>query len=358
LQGNLPEPVEAIVMLFPFPSAMLRVLPLSFYLRVFRGKLTALFYHAVGDRLFPHVQHLFRPFSEDEFEGHLCFLKRHYQFIDYDELVHHCASGSPLPPGVLHLSFDDGYSECHSVVIPLLLKHRIPCVFFISTDWIDNTRMFYRNKVSLLIERLIEMEREGRGEEGLMRLGRGLSREVRDIHSAKKFLLRLTWADEQVIDCLGKDLQVDFPGFLQDRRPYLSVEQIRQMVSEGFVIGAHSRSHLPLSQLGFEVAKREVIDSVQIVREITGTPEIPFSFPFSGRGLDFERVCSIRRDNPFVGLFFDSGGVGIEKSCVVKRVWAEAGRNGNAPPTGSLPQILQRAYVRAAENFFQFHEGR
>jgi len=346
------------VMLLPFLSAMLRVLPLSFYLRVFRGKVTALFYHAVGDRLFPHVQHLFRPFSADEFEGHLCFLKGHYRFIDYAELVHYCATGSPLPPGVLHLSFDDGYSECYSVVRPLLLKHRIPCVFFLPSDWVDNKRLFYRNKVSLLIERLMEMEREGRGEEGLMRLGRGLSREVRDIHSAKKFLLRLTWADEQVIDCLGKDLQVDLPGFLEDIRPYLSAEQIRQMVSEGFVIGAHGRSHAPLSQLDFEVAKMEIIDSARILREISGAQEIPFSFPFSSRGFDLERVFSIRRDNPFLGLFFDSGGVGIEKSCVVKRVWAEAGRNGDSPPAASLPQTLQQAYVRAAENFFRLHGGR
>jgi hypothetical protein len=216
--------------------------------------------------------------------------------------------------------------------------------------------LFYRNKVSLLIERLMEMEREGRGEEGLMRLGRGLSREVRDIHSAKKFLLRLTWADEQVIDCLGKDLQVDLPGFLEDIRPYLSAEQIRQVVSEGFVIGAHGRSHAPLSQLDFEVAKMEIIDSARILREISGAQEIPFSFPFSSRGFDLERVFSIRRDNPFLGLFFDSGGVGIEKSCVVKRVWAEAGRNGDSPPAASLSQILQWAYVRAVEDFFR-HRG-
>jgi peptidoglycan/xylan/chitin deacetylase (PgdA/CDA1 family) len=233
------------------------------------------------------------------------------------------------------------------------LKHGIPCVFFIASDWIDNKRAFYRNKVSLLIERLMRMEGEGRGQEGLMLLNRVLARQWEQMRSAKNDLLRLTRADEQALDRLCDAVEVDLTGFLRDRRPYLSTEQIQQMASEGFVIGAHSRSHAPLSQLDFEAAKTEVLDSVRIVREVSGTRETPFSFPFSSRGLDIARFCALRRNNPSLGLFFDSGGLRIRQSPVVNRIWAEGGRNGGTPSVASLPRTLKRAYIRAVEDLFR-----
>jgi len=63
----------------------------------------------------------------------LVCLKQRYSLISYQQLVEHVETKKPLPPRAVMLSFDDGLAESYTVARPLLLKHGIPCIFFLST---------------------------------------------------------------------------------------------------------------------------------------------------------------------------------------------------------------------------------
>ncbi|MBE9524380.1 MAG: polysaccharide deacetylase family protein, partial [Chloroflexi bacterium] len=131
-----------------------KTIPLWLYPKLVRRSSIDVFYHAVSDDQMTHVCHLYSVVPETDFIAALGYLKAHYQFVSYQLLHAHRIHGAPLPKNAVHLSFDDGFSECFSVVRPLLLKHQIPCTFFVTTDWLDNQAMFYRNKISLCIEEL------------------------------------------------------------------------------------------------------------------------------------------------------------------------------------------------------------
>ena len=131
---------------------VLRLIPLGVYRRMVPRNPIGVFYHAVSTEPLPHIDHLYPPLTAAQFESALVYLKKHYTPVSYQRLHDHVFNDEPLPENALHLSFDDGYVENFTVVRPLLLKYEIPCTFFLTTDWLDNQSIFYRNKVSLVIE--------------------------------------------------------------------------------------------------------------------------------------------------------------------------------------------------------------
>jgi len=132
----------------------LKLIPLSLYRGIIQPKITGLIYHAVSDNPLPHINYIYPPVTTVHFEEALRYLKTNYNVITYDQLHAHRIKGKPLPDRAMHLSFDDGYIECYTLVCPLLKKYNIPCTFFITSNWIDNKGMFFRNKVGLCIEKL------------------------------------------------------------------------------------------------------------------------------------------------------------------------------------------------------------
>ncbi|RPI30378.1 MAG: hypothetical protein EHM70_14030, partial [Chloroflexota bacterium] len=133
-------------------------IPLPAYQALVRREVIGLCYHAVSAEAQPHLDHLIPHKTASMFEQDLLFLKEHFQLISYEELLAHRAGNLRLRPNSILLTFDDGYSECYSVVRPLLLKYEIPAIFFLITSCIDNREMYFRNKVSLCIDAVLKME--------------------------------------------------------------------------------------------------------------------------------------------------------------------------------------------------------
>lgn len=315
-----------------------RLIPMGLYPRLIRRDVTDFFWHAVSDDPMPHVRHLYPVVPVADFEAALLYLKENYTFINYEQLHEYIFGGAPLPPRAVHLSFDDGYAECFSNVRPLLLKHEIPCTFFLTTGLIDNPTLFYRNKQSLCVERLVEP-------------GFNLQSSIlRDLPSTPPsstlpefiaWIKNLRLPDEALIDETCERLEVDWRAFLVERQPYLTTTQIRQMHAEGFTMGAHTITHRKLIDLPIEEAETEIAESCRIVGEITGQQIIPFSFPHSAWGLDRRHLARIRDRHPEIGLLFDTKGLRRDADFIHNRVWAE--RRG----AKDLNEHLQIAYQDA-----------
>jgi peptidoglycan/xylan/chitin deacetylase (PgdA/CDA1 family) len=119
-----------------------------------------------------HTAHLGPHKTPAQFEADLRWLKARYEVINYRQLCERRAAsdsrGPALGSSTLALSdlatfrfssrpaailtFDDGLREHLAVVAPLLQKHELPAIFFITTGFLDNRRLFYRHKVSLCLE--------------------------------------------------------------------------------------------------------------------------------------------------------------------------------------------------------------
>ncbi|HBX71212.1 MAG TPA: hypothetical protein DEH25_18010 [Chloroflexi bacterium] len=319
-----------------------RLIPLSVYPRLVRRDLIDFFYHAVSDNPMPHVRQLYPVVPVADFEAALLYLKTNCTFVDYAQVQAYVFGGVPLPPKAVHLSFDDGYAECFSVVCPLLLKHQIPCTFFLTTSLIDNQILFYRNKQSLCVERV----KDPSFKLPLSSLNDFLPANHAPFSTLDEFIawfkdLRLS--DGPLIDEICRALGVDWQAFLSETQPYLTTAQIRQMHAEGFTLGSHTLTHRKLMDLPAAEIETEIADSCQIVAEITGQVGVPFSFPHSAWGLDRGLLADIRARHPEIGLLFDTKGLHGDVKFIHNRIWAE--RRGARALSEHLREAYQETWV-------------
>lgn len=320
-----------------------RKMPLVLYPCLVRRDVIALFYHSVSDQPLPHVQHLYPPEPPARFEAALSYIKKHYRVVTEAELEAHRLQGKPLPRRALHLSFDDGFAECFTVARPLLLKHAIPCTFFITTGWVDNQRMFYRNKAALCIEQMRSLEHDA-AKMVLTSVNNAMDLNLADPAGFERWIHQLQATDEPVIDMTAKMLGVDVKDYLKDRQPYMTSQQIKQLHADGFTIGAHTVRHAKLSSLSPAEVESEIVDSARFIQELTGQERVPFSFPYSGTGTDRSLLAGIRARHPFLGLFYDTIDLRKDVDFIVNRIWAEKSAYRTAGKETNVPALLHAAY--------------
>lgn len=330
-------------LVYKLPEAI----PLGLYPWLVRRDLIGIFYHSVADAPAPHVKHLYPPVSTRRFEAALLYLKRRYRFVSYAEVEAVRLGGRVLPRRAMHLSFDDGFAECYSLVRPLLLKHKIPCTFFVATDWLDNAEMFYRNKISLCIERTRELSRDA-AKMAFTSLNNALDLSLGSTADFERWIRTLAWGDQAVVNLVVKMLGIDVDHYLKERQPYLTRQRVREMAAEGFTIGSHTLSHPKLAQVEGAEVERQIVESSQIVQELAGAKRVPFSFPNSATGLDRGLLADIRRRHAFLGLFFDTKGLRQDEDFMVNRVWADKPAFSRVGRATNLPQLLKAAYVDVA----------
>ena len=317
-----------------------RLIPSGFYTRLVQRDVIDFFWHAVSDESMPHVRHLYPVVPVADFEAALLYLKQKYTLITYQQLHDHIFAGVSLPPKAVHISFDDGYAECYSVVRPLLLKYEIPCTFFLTTGLIDNPILFYRNKQSLCVERIKTSGNKPQAStfDDLITSSPASLSTLPELIS---WIKNLRLPDEALIDEICERLGVDWRTFLVEKQPYLTTAQIQQMHADGFTMGAHTLTHRKLMDLSAEEIETEIAESCQVVGELTGQEIVPFSFPHSAWGLDRDQLAEILARHPEIGLLFDTKGLHQDVNFIHNRVWAE--RRG----AKDLKEHLQLAYQDA-----------
>jgi len=322
---------------------MTRYVPFSVLKFMLRSKVIGLCYHVVSDKPLLHIKHIYPYKTPEMFEDDLVFLKQNYNLLSYEQLLEQYHLSKPLNPNSTFLSFDDGHSECFSIARPLLLKHEIPCMFFITTDFIDNRNMFYKNIASLCIERVKSIDNSERMD---------FIKEINDclgtnIESTESFVLWILSLNVTEIDILNKVsyiLEIDIEGYLTSHRPYLTSDEIKLLASDGFTIGAHTKKHPQLNLLNNDMIEEETVESCQIIRSLTGNDQIPFAFPFSGDGLDRDFLESVISRHKFIKLLFDTRMLRKDKDFIINRIPADA-PSFNEDRTSTVPQLMRAAFA-------------
>ncbi len=317
-------------------------IPTSLCQRLIDRPATGLLYHMVSDEEVDHVRYICDYKTGRMFESDLQYLKENYRCASYEDLAGGALSKKRAGPHAVALSFDDGYAECFSVVRPLLLEYEIPCIFFLTTDFIDNGAMFYRNKVSLCIKELRARDRSelvGFPEALKSRLGRNM-----DSVDALEHWLKTTSSDSSdIIDEIGLLLDIDEKKYLARNRPYVTTDEIKALASDGFKIGAHTKRHHRFKTLRPEEIQDEIVGSCEKIMEITGDREIPFSFPFNNIDCDIPYLRDLKKRYDFLGLLFSGNVAREDEEVVLSRITADS-RPDVAEGGSNLPALLQKTY--------------
>lgn len=273
------------------------------------------FYHGVWNEAPDFVKYLYKPRNIIQFERDILEMLSVYKPLNLNELISiQCGENFDKDPSFF-LSFDDGLSSCFHTVFPVLEKHGIKAAFFINPDFVDNQNLFYRYKVSLILDRI---------------------RKQNSLKYDRNKILYFTIHEVDQIDEIASGLNIDFAQFLEKEQPYMTSEQIRTLVDAGHYVGGHSMDHPNFKDISLNNQIAQCARSVEFVRKNFNLDYSLFAFPFH----DFGVPKAFFSDQKQIDLFFTIGG--LEKDefpRVIRRLDMEKN-------SGSVLNYLTGKYLR------------
>jgi peptidoglycan/xylan/chitin deacetylase (PgdA/CDA1 family) len=265
-------------------SEALTLLPFTVLIKIQRKKLLLPLYHTVSDRRIPHIIHLFQYRSVKQFEKDMDFFQKHFSPVSLNDLMNSINGNIDLPDNSFLLTFDDGYREIVEIVAPILKKRSIPAVFFLNSKFIDNKEMFFRNKASLIIERIDPLLNP----EVINKLSTIVFAQKPTISNLKTAILGVNYKNRHLLDEAAEVLQIDINEYLQVKQPYMNRDEIRDLINQGFMIGSHSIDHPLFMELPLDKQLMQVSVSLRKLKEQFTFPYNAFAFPHTDLGVSKE----------------------------------------------------------------------
>src|SRR5262245_28067679 len=90
--------------------------------------------------------------SAETFDSQLDLIKKNFDVVTVEQVAAAVHDGPPLPPSPLLITFDDGYRDNHDVALPILLKHGLRATFFIATQFVDERRLFWWDRINYVLK--------------------------------------------------------------------------------------------------------------------------------------------------------------------------------------------------------------
>ncbi|WP_372774906.1 polysaccharide deacetylase family protein [Mangrovibacterium sp.] len=238
------------------------------------------FYHLVSDQNLPWRSNYDYP-TVKQFEDDLDFLLLNFNPIELADLL----NGNDLSK-CFHLSFDDGLKECAETIAPILKRKGVPATFFINPSFVDNRDLFHRYKASEIVALL----------------------------SDKNINIKLqrTYGDLASLDEMAEEIGLNWETWLQERKPYMSFDQVKSLQADGFTIGSHTMDHPEFELLDEETQLEEIRESMKWINDRLQPKIKAFAFPFTDFGVSETVFDACHKENIFE-LSFGTAGLKKER---------------------------------------------
>ena len=303
------------ILLFLFGKLPFRVIQ-----RLAKQNLTVVTYHTILNKPLPHIQNLYQLRNVEMFENDLDLLLKFYKPVTLSEVVNFLNNGKILPKNALLITFDDGFREVKEVAAEILLQKKIPAAFFLNTAFIDNKNLFFRNKISLLLEYFRQPDNYEKNEIAL----KYLQNANIEGNTLNEKLLNLKYHQTELINNLASETGYNFAEFLENKKPYMTSNEIQYLIDKGFEIGAHSIDHPRFSEITEEEQYHQIVESINFLQQTFKIPHRTFAFPFSDDGLDENFFNKIFSEYKIDVIFALKGLIEDFSPRIIQRLWAEA----------------------------------
>ncbi len=241
------------------------------------------FFHTVSNAKIPHIQNLYPVCTEEQFRSDLNFLLSKYQPATFTDVLNFVKNGKKSSKPYFFLSFDDGFAECATVIAPILKEKGIEAAFFVNPAFIDNPDFSHRQKISLIIEKTSKANKSE-----IEKIQQFTATENLPFEATEQALKKLTFKDEEKINKIATVLGLNFKQLAGQIKPYLTLEQLKKLQSDGFAIGSHGFDHSEFQLLTTEEMKQQVERSFTYLENNLNIKNRIFSFPFT----DYEMPLS------------------------------------------------------------------
>jgi len=244
-----------------------------------RRRLLIVTYHGIRDDASPARSWLLLPLSE--FERQVEFLGAHYDVLPVDAALAETESGRPRAC----ITFDDGYRNNLELALPVLQRLQLPATIYLPTAFIGSKDLLWTTRLDFALRRVDDPTRSlfadwasaSRAENGDVPAHR-ISDALKQMAPAKRdeVLMRIF---SHVPEPSGEEAAP---------HAFLSWEEVGAMEATGLVtFGAHTVNHEIVRNLDDLSLRRELADSLAVVRKRCARPSSVFAYP-NGRDIDFD----------------------------------------------------------------------
>ena len=304
-----------------------------------KSEVTVVMYHYVRDlknSRYPNIKGL----DIEKFKKQIKFFKENYNFIRMEDLIEYYKSPNEkrLPEKSILLTFDDGYKDHYTYVLPVLLENDIQGSFYIPTKCFQDKKVLDVNKIHFILERCIGEEEKVLSEikEYLetnkdSRISLSYDDYFQEYAVASRFdkkevifikrMLQVALPEdyrEKIVEQLFKKYVCSIENKIISERAfweelYLTPEQIRAMEKLGMHIGFHSHNHVWLDSLKKEEQEFQIKSSINYFKEIgIDTKKMTISYPYGG--YNEETIELMKKYNIPLGFTTEVEKIDLEKS--------------------------------------------
>lgn len=242
--------------------------------KITKSQVAILIYHRVCPKQ-DNWSHL--ALNPQDFAEQMEYFCRRYEVISIDKLAQYIKERKTLPEKAIVITFDDGYKDNYIYAYPVLKKHSIPATVFLTTGYIDGGELFWWDKIAYIIHHTPSIQID-LGEVGSYCLQTEIDRS-RTISIVTERLKKLP--DEEKNCLIENLLNISSVNIPQDlgKGMILSWAEVKEMSSDRINFGAHTVNHPILTNLPYEQAKWEIIQSKKDVEEHIQKEVTSFAYP-------------------------------------------------------------------------------
>jgi peptidoglycan/xylan/chitin deacetylase (PgdA/CDA1 family) len=245
-----------------------------------RGRLVVLNYHRIrpdGARRSRFDEGVYGP-TESQFASQVAWLKRHFRILSESDLIDHVAGARKIASPAVMVTFDDGYRDSYTLARPILVRHGVPALFFVSSQLVDERRLGPWDRIAHVVKRarcssvtlggrsFSLADREAAVKELILWMQEGPESETRDL------------AERLAIAC-----EVPPATPAEQAEEIMTWDQIRECADQGIAIGSHGHSHRTLARLGVDEQRDELVRSRDTIASRIGREVRSLAYPLGGR---------------------------------------------------------------------------
>lgn len=234
------------------------------------------FYHKVSDTNPSYEKYLYKARKIEDFKNDINIFNKYYRSVKLEKLIKLYNSETTIKQNYYHITFDDGLSNFYNVVAPILEEKKIPATVFVNSNFIDNKELFYRYKASLLIQFY---------QKSTLKVKHNFYEFFNSKLKIQEKLLSIGFDNRKVFDELADFVGYSFNDFLEKEKPYLTTDQIKDLIDRGFTIGSHSINHPLYSELSLNEQILQTKESIKFLHQNLNLDYTVFSFPFTDLGV-------------------------------------------------------------------------
>lgn len=274
-----------------------------------KSEVTVVMYHYVRDlknSRYPNIKGL----DIEKFKEQIKFFKENYNFVRIEDLIEYYKNPKEkeLPEKAILLTFDDGYKDHYTYVLPVLLENKIQGSFYIPTKCFQDKKVLDVNKIHFILESCIGEEEKilkeieeylGKNKDSRISLSyndyfkeyavdsRFDKKEIIFIKRMLQVVLPEDYREKLVEQLFKKYVCMIGNKIISERtfweELYLTSDQIKIMEKLGMHIGFHSHNHVWLNSLPKEEQELQINSSINYFKEIgINTEKMTLSYPYGG----------------------------------------------------------------------------